>query len=66
MGWRNDIRLELMAEATARQTCRRCGKPINENEDGTCEQCQYDDWHEDNEWHDEHIADDYDEDERDG
>jgi NMD protein affecting ribosome stability and mRNA decay len=46
MGWRNDIRVELMSEAAARQRCRRCGKPVDDSDDPICDQCQYDDWHE--------------------
>jgi methyl coenzyme M reductase subunit C-like uncharacterized protein (methanogenesis marker protein 7) len=47
MGWRNDIRLELMREAAAEQRrCRRCGAPLEEGYDVICLKCDYDDWHE--------------------
>jgi hypothetical protein len=51
MGWRNDIRLELMREAEG-QTCRRCGCPLDERDvdsgqpDPVCDNCLYNDWHE--------------------
>jgi len=46
--------------------CRRCGNLLAADEDGTCTKCQYDDWHEDQEWHDANLADDFDEDEQEG
>jgi len=48
MGWRNDIRLELMREASL--VCRRCGGPLDERDSfdqAVCSDCQYNDWHED-------------------
>ena len=42
MGWRNDVRLEIMDEARSRQRCRRCGNPAPDSDNPICDQCRHD------------------------